>query len=443
MAVKSATAAGVVLVLIICFADGARVSSPSSENVIVGEEEILRVNESLLPAESTTTITTAGGIDLMMTESGSGDNPSTVTITTGDNPHLNSSTIIEDDSSSTNNKTMKDVMEDWITYYFGCDPWLPPNHIYFQLANTCFFLSYLAPSGLYGLLYLRLVLAIGSALFAIWGWLILCAFDTFLWNTIFMLINIIHGLVLLCGLRPVRFDKQVEEVYKNIFKPLKVSKQQFKKVVDCMKSIRPLKRGEHFAIERQTKVETLSLLLSGSMLVIENGKTLHVLAAMQFLDSPEWFGVASDDYFQVSIRACEECRVLLWHRDKLKLILLSDPFLQAVFDHILGRDVVRKLTQMKEKISSPGSPYKTLNNGSLDGEKPSSFMLTTTKASVHEHGLVVAPEQMSLLDEKPISDNKKSNKIYVSATASSPMSQSSPTKRYDYSLVQHLDSTDI
>lgn len=49
---------------------------------------------------------------------------------------------------------------------------------------------------------------------------------------------------------------------------------------------------------------------------------------------------------QVSIRACEESRVLLWHRDKLKLILLSDPFLQAVFDHILGRDVVRKLTQV-------------------------------------------------------------------------------------------------
>jgi len=30
-----------------------------------------------------------------------------------------------------------------------------------------------------------------------------------------------------------------------------------------MKSIRPLKRGEHFAIEKQTRVETLSLLLSG------------------------------------------------------------------------------------------------------------------------------------------------------------------------------------
>ena len=49
---------------------------------------------------------------------------------------------------------------------------------------------------------------------------------------------------------------------------------------------------------------------------------------------------------QVSIRACEESRVMTWHRDKLKLTLDSDPFLQAVFDHILGRDVVRKLTQV-------------------------------------------------------------------------------------------------
>ena len=63
---------------------------------------------------------------------------------------------------------------------------------------------------------------------------------------------------------------------------------------------------------------------------------------------------------------------------------------------------------------------------------------------MHGHGLVVAPEQMTLLDEKPISE-KKSNKIFISAspTASMPVSQSSTKKRYDYSIVQHLDSTDI
>jgi hypothetical protein len=55
------------------------------------------------------------------------------------------------------------------------------------------------------------------------------------------------------------------QVYKCIFQPLKVSKQQFKKVVNCMKSIRPLKKGEFFAVEKQTRVETLSLLLSGRL----------------------------------------------------------------------------------------------------------------------------------------------------------------------------------
>jgi hypothetical protein len=42
-----------------------------------------------------------------------------------------------------------------------------------------------------------------------------------------------------------------------------VSKQQFKKVAECMKSIRLMARGEYFAIEKETKVETLSLLLCG------------------------------------------------------------------------------------------------------------------------------------------------------------------------------------
>lgn len=46
--------------------------------------------------------------------------------------------------------------------------------------------------------------------------------------------------------------------------------------------------------------------------------------------------------------AMEESRVLIWHRDKLKLSIMGDPFLQTVFDHILGRDVVKKLMQVTQ-----------------------------------------------------------------------------------------------
>lgn len=57
--------------------------------------------------------------------------------------------------------------------------------------------------------------------------------------------------------------------------------------------------------------------------------------------------------------AMEESRVLIWHRDKLKLSIMTEPFLQVVFDHILGRDVVKKLMQ----VTQVGVwSYKSWNN---------------------------------------------------------------------------------
>lgn len=108
------------------------------------------------------------------------------------------------------------------------------------------------------------------------------------------------------------------------------------------------------------------------LVVSQHQRALHIVFPHQFLDSPEWFGVSTDDYFQVSaknidkcsefmlidclpvlqvsIMAMEESRVLIWHRDKLKLSIMAEPFLQTVFDHILGRDVVKKLMQVTQVI---------------------------------------------------------------------------------------------
>ncbi|KAK2717219.1 hypothetical protein QYM36_007363, partial [Artemia franciscana] len=139
-------------------------------------------------------------------------------------------------------------------------------------------------------------------------------------------------------------------VYETLFKPLKVSKQQFKKTVGCIKEFREIQDHRHHAEEKVTNIETLSLLLRGRMIVSQKGRALHLIARNQFLDSPEWFGSSSDECFQVTITALEDCRVLVWQRDKLRLTLMSDPFLNAVFDHVLGRDVVKKLTQVQDAI---------------------------------------------------------------------------------------------
>jgi hypothetical protein len=99
------------------------------------------------------------------------------------------------------------------------------------------------------------------------------------------------------------------------------------------------------------------------LVVSQSQKALHIVFPHQFLDSPEWFGVSTDDYFQVSIMAMEESRILIWHRDKLKLSIMTEPFLQVIFDHILGRDVVKKLMQVTQVLqkTSPNTSIKNLS----------------------------------------------------------------------------------
>ncbi|GBP80360.1 Popeye domain-containing protein 3 [Eumeta japonica] len=111
------------------------------------------------------------------------------------------------------------------------------------------------------------------------------------------------------------------------------------------------------------------------LVVSQNQRALHIVFPHHFLDSPEWFGVSTDEYFQVSIMAMEESRVLVWHRDKLKLSIMSDAFLQAVFDHILGRDVVHKLMQVSETMAVSNGHLP--NNYEEGEDKP---MLVVKKA---------------------------------------------------------------
>lgn len=123
-------------------------------------------------------------------------------------PAAGSAEILEWPNTTTNVSIISSVFGG-VTY---CTHWGPVNHGYFQLANTFFFLSYLAPNGLYGILYLRCTLLVGCAFFALWGWAVLCSFDAFLWNANFVAINFIHVCVLLYHLRPIKFTREVEEV---------------------------------------------------------------------------------------------------------------------------------------------------------------------------------------------------------------------------------------
>ncbi len=207
------------MLLLLTVANAATNTGPDSSNSILDAQEgtsDVIVNEELFPSSTTADVDSRQDLSL-----GSGDVDRDDELFSSDDNNNNNT-----DQQQSNNASTTDWSTIWPYFNTGCLEWLPINHVYFQLANSFLFLSYLAPAGLYGLIYLRLMLAIGSAFFAIWGWVILCAFDTFVWNAFFLLINVVHVIVLLFSLKPVRFDEQVEEVRTNF-----LDKHYFRKLV--------------------------------------------------------------------------------------------------------------------------------------------------------------------------------------------------------------------
>ncbi|XP_061510450.1 blood vessel epicardial substance isoform X1 [Anopheles gambiae] len=269
-----------------------------------------------------------------------------------------------------------------------CFSFEPKEHLYYHIGHALFLVAFLAPNIPCGFLWLRCAAIAGCILMVLWGWFVACSLDAVVWFSLFLLVNAFYVVVLLCKLRPVKFEKEIESVYVALFKPLRVSRHQFKKVLNCMKIVRPLKYQEIYVQEKITKVDSLSLVLSGKLVVSQNQKALHIVFPHQFLDSPEWFGVSTDDYFQVSIMAMEESRVLIWHRDKLKLSIMAEPFLQAVFDHILGRDVVKKLMQVTQVSETMAQSNGCIASGYGDDSEDKPMLVMKSKGTDNGgHGL--------------------------------------------------------
>lgn len=239
-----------------------------------------------------------------------------------------------------------------------CTDWQGPHHIFLQLANffICLALIFGAPSIL-SQLFLRLMFLAANLITLLWTWLVSCSSDLLIWNAFFALLNTIYMIVLFVKLHPfIRFPHEVEMAYRNLFRPLGVSRYDFKRLYLCTRGITTLKPKDIYAMERQTLIDKLSLLLTGRVSVVRNGITCHIIDCYQFLESPEWFGMSTTDTYQVSFIALEESQILVWNRDKLKLSISSDRYLQTILDHILGKDIVKKLMLSLDIEMSMGTP---------------------------------------------------------------------------------------
>ncbi|XP_067125868.1 popeye domain-containing protein 3-like [Centruroides vittatus] len=234
-----------------------------------------------------------------------------------------------------------------------CLTWQQPQHVLFQLANIFFCISYLAPNGTYGILFMHGLLIIGFLVFSTWAWNIICAPDVFIWNFCFMLLNMGQALYLLYTLRQIKLPPELEDVYLTMFQPLQVSRLLFKKLVSLeYGQVLSLHAGEAYAMQNLTRTDRLGLLLSGKVNVITDHHFLHHIHPKEFLDSPEFESSKSggDDKFKVSIIAATSCRYIFWQRQNLEYLLIKETYLASVLSVLLARDITTKLYAMNNKI---------------------------------------------------------------------------------------------
>lgn len=131
------------------------------------------------------------------------------------------STTVDGDGALHHQDRSPDLLWSFVSKHLGafiagqCHSTYSLQPLYYHIGCAFFLLAFLAPSHRYGsALYMRCMLVFGCILFSMWSYITECRPDVLLWSAIFIIANLIHMVLLICKLRPVKFDKEIEEVSK-------------------------------------------------------------------------------------------------------------------------------------------------------------------------------------------------------------------------------------
>ncbi|XP_067676720.1 blood vessel epicardial substance-like [Haliotis asinina] len=261
--------------------------------------------------------------------------------------------------------TSRIVVKDHPSPFGKCYTWEDAQHTVFQLANLCMAISFLTPSSFqYHVFFLRCLLLVGFVFFLLWAGLFVCMLDILVWNAIFVAVNLGHIGYLTYVNFPVKMHDQMEDIYSKLFRPLKMSRQEFA-LICKLGTMMTVPKGSIYAVEGITNIgDKVSILVKGKLKVTYGRFYLHHIEASEFVDSPECDSavpyVETDEKYQVTISASEESRILTWHYPTLQEYLDKDTYLATAFHYILGKDISHKLYQIQELLLSNPDYMRTL-----------------------------------------------------------------------------------
>jgi hypothetical protein len=134
----------------------------------------------------------------------------------------------------------------------------------YHLANCFLLLGFMAGSGVYGCFYLFGFLGTGYLCCVLWGWFDACGLDIVFWSfllTVACLLQLAH---LVYRLRVNTLPEEFDLLYKTLCLPLQVPLQTYKEIICCCQErVLTLSVEQTYAVEGETPIDRLSLLLSG------------------------------------------------------------------------------------------------------------------------------------------------------------------------------------
>ncbi|XP_048202659.1 popeye domain-containing protein 2 isoform X2 [Perognathus longimembris pacificus] len=223
----------------------------------------------------------------------------------------------------------------------------------YHLANCILLFGLMAGSGVYGCFYLFSLLGTGYLCYALWGWFDACGVDVVFWScllTVACLLQLAHQVY---RLRVNALPEEFDLLYKTLCLPLQVPLCSYKEIIHCcQEQVLTLAMEQNYAVEGETPINRLSLLLSGRVRVSQDGQFLHYIFPYQFMDSPEWESLhpSEEGTFQVTLTAETECSYISWPRKSLYLLLSRERYISRLFSALLGYDISEKLYTLNDKL---------------------------------------------------------------------------------------------
>ncbi|XP_045708035.1 popeye domain-containing protein 2 isoform X1 [Phyllostomus hastatus] len=223
----------------------------------------------------------------------------------------------------------------------------------YHLANCFLFLGFMGGSGVYGCFYFFGFLSTGYICCVLWGWFDACGLDIVIWNFLLAMACLLQLAYLVYRLRKDTLPEEFDLLYKTLCLPLQVPLQTYKEIVHCCEEqVLTLVTEQTYAVEGETPINRLSLLLSGRVRVSQDGQFLHYIFPYQFMDSPEWESLqpSEEGVFQVTLTAETACSYISWPRKSLHLLLAKERYISRLFSTLLGYDISEKLYALNEKL---------------------------------------------------------------------------------------------